>query len=139
MFEDCEKKLYLVVDRNKDIALLMNAIAHISSGILLKEKDLNFHDYQNQESGLCAYLNNYPVIILQSKNSSQLATLALKCQAAEICYNFFTTTMLGSSSAEQINLTRQTPLENLDFVALAVYGDTEQLKPLMKKFSVFKA
>ncbi|HEJ0023060.1 TPA: DUF2000 family protein, partial [Serratia marcescens] len=31
-----------------------------------------------------------------------------------------------------------TPYEQLDFVAVALYGDAEQLKPLTKKFSVYR-
>ncbi|SQC92377.1 Protein of uncharacterised function (DUF2000) [Cedecea neteri] len=53
-------------------------------------------------------------------------------------YNFFTTTMLSHSSDQQIKDTRETPFTELDFIGIALYGETEKLKPLTRKFSVFK-
>ncbi|WP_052283433.1 DUF2000 domain-containing protein [Kluyvera genomosp. 1] len=138
MFEDNQKKLYIIVNRNMDASLLMNATGHLSGGIMQKAQDSLFQDYPNDDSGLSAYLSHYPVVILQAKNSSQLCTALQKCQEANLTYNFFTTTMLGQSTEQQIEDTRNTPLELLEFVAIAVYGDTEALKPITKKFSVYK-
>ena len=39
----------------------------------------------------------------------------------------FTTTMLSHSAEQQIADTANTPYEQLDFVAVALYGDAEQL------------
>ena len=61
-------------------------------------------------------MNHYPVVVLQSKNSSQLATTLEKCGAEGVLYNFFTTTMLSHSSEQQIKDTRETPFAELDFV-----------------------
>lgn len=138
MFEDNQKKLYVVVNRTQDPALLLNATAHLAAGIMRKADDVLFHNYPNAESGLNAYLSHYPVVILQAKNSNQLKTAALKSQEAGIPFNFFTTTMLGPSSEAQIQATKETTLEALEFVAIALYGDTEAIAPITRKFSVFK-
>ena len=133
MFEDNQKKLYIVVNRMMEPALLLNATAHLAAGIMRKADDALFHDYSNEESGLQAYLSHYPVVILQAKNSNQL-----KCQGADITFNYFSTTMLGASSEAQIQATKETSLESLEFIAIALYGDTERMLPVTKKFSVFK-
>lgn len=138
MFEDNQKKLYIVVNRTQDPALLLNATGHLAAGIMRNADDALFHNYPNDESHLNAYLSHYPVVILQAKNSNQLKAAVLKCQEAGIRLNFFTTTMLGSSSVAQIQATKETPLEALEFVAIALYGDTETIAPVTKKFSVFK-
>lgn len=52
--------------------------------------------------------------------------------------NFFTTTMLGKSSEAQIQATKAASLEELEFVAIALYGDAETIAPVTKKFSVFR-
>ncbi|MHA1048172.1 DUF2000 family protein [Enterobacter hormaechei subsp. steigerwaltii] len=138
MFEDNQKKLYIVVNRMMEPALLLNATAHLAAGTMRKADDALFHDYSNEESGLKAYLSHYPVVILQAKNSNQLKTALLKCQEADITYNYFSTTMLGASSEAQIQATKETSLEALEFIAIALYGDTERMLPVTKKFSVFK-
>lgn len=138
MFEDNQKKLYIIVNRNMNASMLMNATGHLSAGIMQKAEDKHFQDYPNDDSGLSAYLSHFPVVILQAKNSSQLGTALQKCHDANLTYNFFATTMLGQSTEQQIEETKTTPLDSLEFVAIAVYGDTEMLKPITKKFSVYK-
>ena len=138
MFEDNDYKLYVIVNRNVDVATQMNATGHLCSGIMLKAADPCFNTYTNGDSALTAYLNHYPVIILQAKNSNQLSAAAQQCQEENILYNFFTTTMLSHSSEQQIQDTQATPLAELDFVAIAIYGETSKIKPITKKFSVLK-
>lgn len=138
MFEDNQKKLYIIVNRNMDASLLMNATGHLAGGIMQKAEDKLFQDYPNDDSGLSAYLSHYPVVILQAKNSNQLSTALQKCKDANLTYNFFTTTMLGQSTEQQIHDTRVASLDALEFVAIAIYGDTEAVNPITKKFSVYK-
>lgn len=138
MFEDNDKKLYIIVNRNMDTPLLMNATGHLSAGIMQKAEDKLFHDYPNNDSGLTAWLSHYPVVILQAKNSNQLRTALEKCKAANLTYNFFTTTMLGQSTEQQIQETKVAAIDALEFVAIAVYGDTEAVQPITKKFSIYK-
>ena len=138
MFADNQKKLYVIVNRNIDAAVQMNAVGHLAAGIMQKTDDSLFHDYPNQESGLSAFLSHYPVVILQAKNSNQLATAAQKCHEQGIIYNFFTSTMLGQSTEQQIKATQETPFAALEFIAVAIYGDSDKIAPISKKFSVFK-
>lgn len=138
MFEDNQKKLYVIVNRQQDPALLLNATAHVAAGIMRKAEDVLFNDYPNAESGLRASLSHYPVVILQAKNSNQLKTALLKCQEAGIETNFFTTTMPGPSSEIQIRDTQKAALDSLEFVAIALYGDTDSMACVTKKFSLYK-
>ncbi|MHA1000485.1 DUF2000 family protein [Leclercia pneumoniae] len=138
MFEDNQKKLYVIVNRQQDPALLLNATAHVAAGIMRKAEDVLFNDYLNAESGLRASLSHYPVVILQAKNSNQLKTALLKCGEAGIETNFFTTTMLGPSSEIQIRDTQKAALDSLEFVAIALYGDTDTMAFVTKKFSLYK-
>lgn len=138
MFEDNQKKLYIIVNRTMDTALQMNATGHLAAGIMQNAEGGVFHDYPNNASGLSAYLSHYPVVILQAKNSNQLSTAVLKCKEVGLIYNFFSTTMLGESTEQQLESTRNVALEDLEFIAVAIYGDTAAMAPVTKKFSVFK-
>ncbi|KAA0263895.1 DUF2000 domain-containing protein [Hafnia alvei] len=138
MYEDNEKKLYVILNRNYEVSTLMNAACHLSSGITVRAEGNVFDEYKNASSGLKANLSHYPVVVLQAKNSSQLATATQKANEAGITYNFFTSTMLSHSAEQQISDTLNTELDKLDFIAIALFGDSEALKPITKKFSVYK-
>lgn len=138
MFQDNQKKLYVIVNRNVDAAVQMNAVGHLSAGIMQKAEERLFHSYPNQDSGLSAFLSHYPVVILQAKNSNQLAAVAQKCHEQGILYNFFTTTMLGQSTEQQMKATQEALFSSLEFIAVAIYGDAENIAPITRKFSVFK-
>ncbi|EKK5269264.1 DUF2000 domain-containing protein [Cronobacter dublinensis] len=138
MFEDNQKKLYIIVNRNMDASVLMNATGHLAAGIMQKAEEGVFHDYPNDATGLTAYLSHYPVVILQAKNSNQLHSAILKCKDAGLVYNFFTSTMLGQSTEQQIEATKNAAPEALEFIAIAVFGDTDVMQPITKKFSVYK-
>ncbi|STQ71050.1 DUF2000 domain-containing protein [Hafnia alvei] len=138
MYEDNEKKLYVILNRNHEVSMLMNAACHLSSGITVRAEGNVFDEYKNASSGLKANLSHYPVVVLQAKNSSQLTTATQKANEAGITYNFFTSTMLSHSAEQQISDTLNTELDKLDFIAIALFGDSEALKPITKKFSVYK-
>lgn len=138
MYSDNEKKFYIILNRNHEPATLFNASCHLTAGITDLIEQREFHHYPSSLDGVSANMSHYPIVILQAKNSSQLSNLILKCKEEGVLSNFFTTTMLSHSAEQQIAGTANTPYEQLDFVAVALYGDTEQLKPLTKKFSVYR-
>ncbi|MGQ1888142.1 DUF2000 family protein [Serratia marcescens] len=138
MYSDNEKKFYIILNRNHEPATLFNASCHLTAGITDLIEQREFHHYSSSLDGVSANMSHYPIVILQAKNSSQLSNLILKCKEEGVLSNFFTTTMLSHSAEQQIADTANTPYEQLDFVAVALYGDTEQLKPLTKKFSVYR-
>ncbi|TBM22736.1 DUF2000 domain-containing protein [Hafnia paralvei] len=138
MYEDNEMKLYIILNRNHEVSTLMNAASHLSAGITDCAKEMLFDAYPNASSGLQANMSHYPVVVLQAKNSSQLASAVQKAKEAEITYNFFTNTMLSHSAEQQIADTLNTEIDKLDFIAIALFGNTEKLKPITKKFSVYK-
>lgn len=67
MYEDNEKKLYVILNRNHEVSTLMNAACHLSSGITVCAEGNVFDEYQNASSGLKANLSHYPVVVLQAK------------------------------------------------------------------------
>jgi len=138
MFEDNQKKLYIIVNRNMDASVLMNAAGHLAAGIMQKTEDCIFHDYPNNAAGLTACLSHFPVVILQAKNSNQLYSTILKCKDACLIYNFFCSTMLGQSTEQQIEATKNADPGALEFIAIAIFGDTEVMQPITRKFSVYK-
>lgn len=46
MYEDNEKKLYVILNRNHEVSTLMNAACHLSSGITVCAEGNVFDEYQ---------------------------------------------------------------------------------------------
>lgn len=138
MYSDNEKKFYIILNRNHEPATLFNASCHLTAGITDLIEQREFDHYPSAIEGVSANMGHYPIVILQAKNSSQLSNLMLKCKEEGVLANFFTTTMLSHSAEQQIADTANTEYDKLEFVGVALYGDSEQLKPLTKKFSVYR-
>ncbi|MBD2809610.1 DUF2000 domain-containing protein [Xenorhabdus sp. Vera] len=138
MYEDNDKKIYVILSNNHENSILFNAACHLTAGIVDSVQGMSFHRYYNESSEFVANISHYPIVILKAKNSNQLKTLTEKCHQEKIQYNFFTTSMISHSAEQQKEDTLNAPVEELDFVAVALYGDRDILSPLTKKFSLFK-
>jgi Protein of unknown function (DUF2000) len=140
-YENNHRKFAVIVNRSHPVHVVMNAVAHTAFGLAHKvSTDGRVLAYTNQATGFEARISEYPFIVLESKNGSQLATLLEKAREDEsISYNVFTTSMLGASADAQIIATARAPAESLDLVLLVLFGDRDRVDPLTKRFSLLKA
>jgi hypothetical protein len=118
----------------------MNAVAHCSAGLasILKEDDLNMLTYVDSAGGQHRGISKYPWIILQAKNSNQLASLRRSADDHGIAFTDFTHTMLGNSAEDQLTNTKSVSADELDYFLVCLYGAASELEPLTKKFSVYR-
>jgi hypothetical protein len=141
---DNYRKFICVLNRNADRGALQNASLHAMIGLVAKiERSGRLHEtemleYQQHGDLPSVLLSTFPVIVLRSKNSSQLNTLRDRAEATPgVDCNYFTTSMNSGSADEQRERTRATPIEQQEFLAVVLFGDTENLVPLTKKFSIY--
>lgn len=143
MYADNEFKVIAVVNDKIEIPKLMNAVGHTTAGLMAKannDPNMEFLKYEFSanfaESSLIALS---PYIILKAKNNNQLKTLHLAVNEKGILHNVFTDSMLGASAEEQIAQTKNTPADDLTYFCIVLFGKyEEELKPLTKKFSLFR-
>lgn len=140
-YENNGKKFVAVINRQQPLPIFLNALAHTAFGISGKGAEVgNLLDYRNSATCFEAKIDEYPFIILEAKNSNQLKTLTLNVvENRRIAYNVFTTSMIGMSAQAQREATLNATDESLDFVVIALFGAREDVEPLTKKFSLFKA
>lgn len=138
MYKDNEKKMVVVLNSKQNLATLLNAAFHAVAGLSsnLGNTELDLLKYDNRLSCFQAQISRFPNIILSAKNGSQLKRLYLEALEAGISVNPFAHCMLGTSAQEQLKQTADA--EDIDIYVVALFGRDTDLKPLTKRFSLFK-
>jgi hypothetical protein len=140
-YENNRRKFAVIVNRSHPVPVVMNAVAHAAFGLAHKATtDGRALTYTNQATGFEARISEYPFIVLEAQNRSQLAQLLQKAREDKsISYNVFTTSMIGPSADAQISATAKADAESLDYVLVVLFGDRDRVDPLIKRFSLLKA
>jgi hypothetical protein len=141
MYADNDRKFTAILNSKIPIPQSMNGLAHMTAGLISRATDpsqMNFLQYQfNSDRLTPANISLYPFIILKSKNSNQLKTLHESVTNMGILHNVFTGSMLGASAIDQIENTKNTKSEDLIYFGIALFGDSQKLAELTRKFSLF--
>lgn len=140
-YHDNHNKFILLVNSKIPAGKQMNAIAHLSYGMSHRGLDVlqvPIDHYIGNDGSSHSTISRYPFIILKAKNSSQISTFRDRCIEENLPYNDFVEQMIAGSSEEQLARTQETPVDELEYIALCVYGAAEKLAPITKKFSLFK-
>lgn len=135
---DNQQKFVAILNKRIELPKLFNALGHISAGItsLLPDKTGEFLEYRDADSGTHPAISKFPFIVLRADNGNQLRNLRKQAIEKGIIYNDFVESMLGSSAVDQLRQTAALPEENLQYIAVVLFGTAEALTPLTKRFSV---
>lgn len=127
------KKIVVIVDRNVETGRIANAIAHCSAGISISK----FDEYETS-NGITCTLSNHPIIILSAKNKNQVKNALIKADEAKLEYSFFASTMWRETPEEQVAETKSTSFDDLEVIACAIYGESEEVDKIARKFSLYR-
>lgn len=117
---------------------MINAVGHLSIGMgnCLSTDDLKMRTFLDQDNKSVTSLSDYPYIILTAKNNNKLNQLhtILKNQD-RIKYMVFYDTMI----TDDISIQEQkvSSGEDLQYVAISLFGDEDEVSLLTTKFSLF--
>lgn len=142
MYTDNQHKFVAVVNPKIEIPKLMNGLGHITAGLMAQannQEEMQFLKYEFQADWTTpSLISLYPYIVLKAKNSNQLRTLHRAANEAGILHNVFTDSMLGASADEQMANTKNTDTENLNYFCVALFGASDRLATMTRKFSLFR-
>ncbi|MBL7661384.1 DUF2000 domain-containing protein [bacterium] len=135
------KRFVVVLNQKIELGRLMNALGHMTAGLINqipRPTDLCFLEYQDLDGGLHPSISHFPFIVLKAENSNQIRKLRNELIDRKLPYTDFTQTMIVGGSANQLSATVEKNEAELEYFGLATFGDTEALKELTKRFSLFR-
>lgn len=134
-------KFVAVVNKNLEIGKALNAIAHCSLGLAaiasedIKEK-MSFIDFEDKDSSVHKNISGLSLIVLRGKNG-EIKKLRQSFADNNVLFTDFTETMTGDTYKEQLDKTKETSSEDMNYFCIVGFGEKEVIDPLTRKFSLW--
>lgn len=137
-YSDNDLKFAAVINRRHGLPVILNAVGHLTAG-LARQLGVapDYLAYYNPAEGITALISRYPYIVLEAKNSSQLATLRRSAGERGVAHNTFVSAMLGGHSAEHQRALVEAA-RDVDYVAIVLFGEKAEVDPLIRRFSLLR-
>ncbi|WP_104401173.1 DUF2000 domain-containing protein [Vibrio penaeicida] len=135
-----QKRFVAVLSKKIDTGRALNVLGHLSVAVsnLLEEGEAQFVDYVDNNGNIHPSISHYPFIILKADNSNKLRKLKETAIENKIRVADFTDTMIEGGSEAQQQRTKNTLESDLEYLGVCLFGDTETIQSITKKFSLYK-
>lgn len=136
-------KFVIVLNEKAPIGKVLSATGQLGMSLLKRstqeqQANMNFTPLLNPTGDNLISVSTCSFVVLKGTNG-QLLTLYTKTRESGILSAVFTSTMSFNGIEEDlIAKTANTPLENVEFYGVGLFGAIEVVAPLTKKFSFFK-
>ena len=139
--DEKSKKFIAVLNKKIPTGKLFNALGHMTAGLVAKYPDISemcFMEYKDKDGGIHPNISHFGFIILKADNSNQIRTVRNECLTRNLQFTDFTSTMTIGTSQEQLDNTRATGEEDLEYYGIVIFGETDELKTFTGKFTLFQ-
>lgn len=133
-----ENKLVAIVNKEIEVGVAMNAIAHMTIGLgaQLNNELLRLNDYLDKDGNIYPNISQMPFIILRGK-SSEVRKAVQNAREQEVRISVFTNTMIGGTYQEQLESTLATPEGQLIYYGAVLFGPWDTVSQITKKLSLY--
>ena len=132
-------KFVAVLNKKIETGKVMNALAHMTTGLVgsfENKEELGIINYEDKDGGTHT-ASKHPFIILKAKNSNQIRTLRYALIENDIPFASFTNAMTIGGYQEQVERSKATPEEELEYYGICLFGEKAKLDELTKKYSLW--
>ncbi len=139
--DENSKRFIAVLNKKIETGKLMNALGHMSAGLVggfENTDELCFLQYTDKDQGIHPNISHFPFIVLQADNSNKIRDVRNEAIKRGIPYTDFTSTMTVGSSKAQVDATKAAGELDLEYFGICLFGETEVLKEITGKFSLFR-
>jgi hypothetical protein len=129
-----------VLNKKAEIGRLLNALGHMTAGLVgqyQSQHDFCFLEYKDADNGIHPSISHFPFIALKAENSNKIRTLRAQLLEKQIPFTDFTSTMTIGTSQNQVESTAKTHEIDLEYFGIVMFGKTDELKEMTRKFSLF--
>ncbi|MCK8047051.1 DUF2000 domain-containing protein [Shewanella sp. 1CM18E] len=137
--DETKKRFVAVLNKKMDIGRTVNVLGHMSVGLsnLLASDDAVYVDYTDRDSNLYSGVSHYPFIVLKADNSNKIRKVREEALTRGIKFTVFVDTMIEGGSIVQQSRTKETPELELNYLGICLFGETEVIREITKKFSLY--
>ncbi len=134
-----ENKLVALVNKDIDVGVAMNAVAHMTLGLgSALEKDLlRLDNYEDKEGNIYPNISQMPFMILRGK-SNEIRKAVQNAKEQQMKFGVFLNTMTGGTYLEQMENLSQTSEEQLIYYGAVLFGPWDAVSQITKRFSLYK-
>lgn len=133
-------RFVLVLNKRVPLLSQMNACGHLSIGMARQVGEAEqmlrrFDDMTGQQVSL---LTDHPLIVMAARSSAHLRQSHEMAIREGVPCNAFFSCMHDGQPVEQELILRNTAPDQLDYVALGLFGERNQLADITKRFSLYR-
>jgi hypothetical protein len=135
-------RIVVVLNETTDTGRLLNVASHLALGFGASADNstraaLLLQDYKDASGASHAGISALSLIVLKA-NGNQIRTLKARAAEAGVPTLDFLETMTGGTYLEQLERTRKSSADNLDYLGILLFGSRDRLDPLTRNFSLFR-
>ncbi|WP_045405978.1 DUF2000 domain-containing protein [Vibrio jasicida] len=138
--DEKQKRFVAVISKKVEVGRAVNVLGHLSVSLAnqLSDDDAVYTDYHDLDGNLHPSISHYPFIVLRADNSNKIRNLRQEALDKGIPFSDFTHTMVEGGSEVQQQTTKNTSEAELEYLGICLFGETETLRELTKKFSLYR-
>lgn len=139
--DENSKRFVAILNKKIETGKLMNALGHMAAGLAGGsgiQNEMFFLEYIDRDNGKHPNISHFPFIVLRSDNSNKIRNVRNEALKRKIHFTDFTSTMAIGTSEEQMQATKETPENDLEYYGICLFGTTSELKEFTGKFSLFR-
>lgn len=135
-------KFVALINKKLEPGVALNALGHAAVGLGARlsgnhSDEMQLLDFKDRDGQEHPSISALSFIILKG-TSGNIRTLRKEAISRGIDHVDFITTMTGGSYIEQLERTAQSSEEELVYSAIVLFGQSEVLAPITKKYSLYR-